>query len=351
MHKACIVAAGRVIDGQGSLQSVEAIERQLIAADVQHVSLTIDPLEAGWDTPVAPGHFRSGCAPIEAIASAQEMIASGQSRAVVIQGRDMLRTDYQHDKALRARRMAIYGEDCSIPQAYTQLAQAFMIRHDISEKTFLELASALYENYVRTASMRGRYIRPSQERFELVTSLFRSVDCANPVVDFTGRLIVLEQNLADTLNIPSAMQLQIAGVGLAQTSGDGPSHISQIARYDHLQQASHQASVQAGVDIAALFRADQALLEVYTCFPVVPIAFLLATGIAPDVQSISGILATQALTITGGMNIARGAWNNPALNGLIAMYETLTDATQKFGIVHGNGGLGYRQGVAILQKR
>ncbi|CAN5456015.1 hypothetical protein BH10PLA1_BH10PLA1_04670 [soil metagenome] len=63
------------------------------------------------------------------------------------------------------------------------------------------------------------------------------------------------------------------------------------------------------------------------------------------------LLAEHPVTIGGGMNIARAAWNNPALNGLIAMYETLdADSTATAGAVHGNGGLGYRQGVAILEK-
>ena len=49
-------------------------------------------------------------------------------------------------------------------------------------------------------------------------------------------------------------------------------------------------------------------------------------------------------------NIARAPWNNPALNAVIAMYETLCarSAPATVGAVHGNGGLGYRQGVAIL---
>ena len=48
------------------------------------------------------------------------------------------------------------------------------------------------------------------------------------------------------------------------------------------------------------------------------------------------------------MNLARAPWNNPALNGLITMYHQLMDSPQQFGLVHGNGGIGYRQGIAIL---
>jgi hypothetical protein len=52
--------------------------------------------------------------------------------------------------------------------------------------------------------------------------------------------------------------------------------------------------------------------------------------------------------------------NNPALNGLITLYhrlcndsadsEVAVDDELTLGLVHGNGGLGYRQGVGILEK-
>ncbi len=48
------------------------------------------------------------------------------------------------------------------------------------------------------------------------------------------------------------------------------------------------------------------------------------------------------------MNLAKGAWNNPALNALVVMYQRLLEGEEAIGLVHGNGGLGYRQGVAIV---
>jgi hypothetical protein len=50
------------------------------------------------------------------------------------------------------------------------------------------------------------------------------------------------------------------------------------------------------------------------------------------------------------MNLAKAAWNNPALNSLILMHHRLCDSSQKIGLIHGNGGLGYRQGVAIIER-
>ena len=50
------------------------------------------------------------------------------------------------------------------------------------------------------------------------------------------------------------------------------------------------------------------------------------------------------------MNFARAPWNNPALNGLIEMVNTMKDGPVKYGLIHGNGGIGEIQGVAILER-
>ena len=67
-------------------------------------------------------------------------------------------------------------------------------------------------------------------------------------------------------------------------------------------------------------------------------------------EEISEFLNEHTITVTGGMNLARAPWNNPALNGLITMYHRLCSGTETYGMVHGNGGLGYRQGVALVAK-
>ena len=56
------------------------------------------------------------------------------------------------------------------------------------------------------------------------------------------------------------------------------------------------------------------------------------------------------ITVTSGMNLGCAAWNNPALTALIVMVRGLTEGPIALGAVHGNGGLGYRQGVALLAR-
>jgi hypothetical protein len=69
--------------------------------------LIIDPLSVPWNDPLEENHFRSGCAPIQALARAREIIQNGIARTVVIEGDDPLKTGYERDE--RHRLMNVYG--------------------------------------------------------------------------------------------------------------------------------------------------------------------------------------------------------------------------------------------------
>jgi hypothetical protein len=92
------------------------------------------------------------------------------------------------------------------------------------------------------------------------------------------------------------------------------------------------------------------LLEAYTCYPPIPIALLLATGFVNNINKISEFLKHHEITVTGGMNIARAPWNNPALNGLIEVTKLLVKGNSQYGMVHGNGGIGEAQGITVLER-
>jgi hypothetical protein len=84
---------------------------------------------------------------------------------------------------------------------------------------------------------------------------------------------------------------------------------------------------------------------------VVPLAFLVETGLAEGtVASLRAALQTAPLTVTGGMNLARAPWNNPVLHALAVMWARLRqEARVEAGLLHGNGGLGGWQGLAVLR--
>lgn len=352
MSKALIISAAKTLDNLGSMQHCLDLEQRIEQLGHAILQLHIDPLSTDWHSPEAPLHFRSGCAPIEALAHARELIQQGQ-QAVLICGEDNLKTGYSRHQ--RLEQMAVYGPDQPLTEAYTDLARQFLHQHQVDEPCFRQIAHALFDNY--TLSYRNALsddfspeLLPNARWHQPITSLFRGVDCANPMVDFKGRLLIVGEALAERLACSAEQMLEIKAVGLSRLEQDGPEHIETIARYDHLRAAYRQCCQQAGVDFAERFKQGDGLLEAYTCYPVVPMAFLLASGLVDLLEQIPEFLQQHSITVTGGMNLAKAAWNNPALNALISMHHCLLNGDEHYGMVHGNGGLGYRQGVALLGK-
>jgi len=350
MKTPVLFAAGKTVDHTGDLSPIGRAEEKLNTSGAETVLLRIDPLSQGWNTPLDEGHFRSGCAPVEALSAACVLLRCGECDAVVIKGTDDIKTEYKNRQDKRRDLMNIYGGTCPLPEAYTRLAYAFIDTVNTTPEAFKKTARDLYDNYRRTAVKNNTYRRPDERWFGYITELFRGVDCANPLLDFSAGLVVGTPEAADLCRVPGKNRVGVLGVGLGETSGDGPGHINEIASFRHLSSAWNGACSQAGVDFRSLFFQGRALLEAYTCYPVVPMAFLLASGIAGSFDEISNILKNHDITITGGLNIARAPWNNPALNALVCMYECLCSSKERIGAVHGNGGLGYKQGVALIGK-
>ncbi len=346
MKEACLISAVRKINRSGYTSEFDEIISELENLGEKPVKLIIDPLKVPWNDTLEENHFRSGCAPIQALARAREIIQNDIARVVVIEGDDPLKTGYERDE--RHKLMNIYGDDYTLPEAYTDVARAFIIRNAITETEFKRLAGLLFENYQRTFRRTNPALDLDDMWFKPITPLFRGVDCANPLIDFSGKLLICDKSLAEQVGITNDKMVRIDGIGLGYT-GDGRENASSIAAYDHLKEAYSIACEQADIDFAAEYRVGKALLETYTCYPVVPMAFLLMSGIASSADHIPVILSQYEVTVTGGMNLARAPWNNPALNALITVYHLLREGSAKIAAVHGNGGMGFSQGVAILR--
>lgn len=354
MSQAYLVAAAKIADGEGSMASVEDRVQQLNTLGIPLHTLNIEPLDSDWSTPEQPDYFRSGCGPIEALEQACKLISEG-TPAVVIRGEDLIKTGYPRDERLQL--MAVYGDDYPLTNAYDDVAQQFIQHQQIDADTFCTIAESLFENYQRTylknlntnhEVVDTSQATPGARWFERITPLFRGVDCANPLVDFTGAILVCDAATTAALAIPAQERVTVKGVGLGRLPVDGKEAIETIVQYDHMASAYQQACAAAELDFRDAFMHGEALLDTYTCYPVVPMAFLLKTGMVDRIDRIPAFLKEYEITVTGGMNLARAPWNNPALNGLICMYQKLTAGNIRLGAVHGNGGLGYRQGVAIL---
>jgi hypothetical protein len=354
MKQSLIISVSKTIDSVGGMQHCLDIEAAIIQLDVDIHHLYIEPLSADWDADSKPDHFKSGCAPVEALGKAKSLIEQG-TRAVLITGEDDLKTGYQREERLRL--MSVYEQDYPLTQAYTDLARQFMCYHEIDVPTFKRISESLFDNH--KLSYRNALnddfkpsLLPDEKWYKPLTELFRGVDCANPLVDFSGRVLLCDEALADELGIAVDQRIKVSAVGLGQLSGDGRQYIDQIADYQHLKIAYQECCDAANIDFAADFRSGKALLETYTCYPVVPMAFLLVSGLVDMLEDIPEFLKKHSITVTGGMNLARAPWNNPALNGIITMVQRLLDGPEheEIGLIHANGGLGYRQGVALLER-
>lgn len=348
MKRKVILAGGKIQDGSGSLDHIDNIERKIISYGRKVVTLTIDSLAAGWRTPIAPHHFRSGASPVDALEYAGLLIDSKDADYVVISGRDYLRTGYTKEE--RKKLMDIYPGEFSIPEGYTRLAFSWMEINGFSRADFQEMADFLLANYRKTAVNEGLDLKIDEKWYEPVTGLFRGVDCANPYVDFTARLIVGDEDSLKNDDFEDATPVFVLATSVCQVAGDGKNYIAEIARFDHMKRAYKKACDEAGIDFRQKFLAGKAGLEVYTCYPVVPLAFLLNNKIAGCKDDLASLLEKYDVTQTGGMNFGKAAWNNPSLNALLAMREKVAAGKYELGLVHANGGVGYKQAVAILSK-
>nr|WP_320190013.1 hypothetical protein [uncultured Desulfobacter sp.] len=350
----------------------KAIEfNNILAADNKRVAyFFIDPLlhsfEAangfyfnilGCDDIKKINTYKTGAGPIQAITDANELIKNDLYDAVFIFGHDPLLSDTRHyGKETIKKAMEIF-EDVSLIQCYDLLARCLCRETDISNEDFRGLADRLFENYSRTFQggsgtqlnfPRGKVLH------DYGTDLFCLTDCANPNIDFAGGLIVTNTPTAEQLNIPKNSRVKVSGSGYTIVKGD-PKEINHITGngndlFAHLKNAFLQAQAEAQIDVIREFHNRNLLLEAYTCYPPIPIALLLVTGLVGNINDIHDFLKHNEITVTGGMNIARAPWNNPALNGLIQVTQRLVQGDRQYGMVHGNGGIGEAQGITILEK-
>jgi hypothetical protein len=342
-----IVAAGRVIDGQGSLCELTEARGDLEGHGARVVVYRIAPMSFGWHAPLPDGYLKSACAPIEGLISGGQRIAAGELDAVMIHGSDQIKSEFADKPAERHRLMQAYGGRTFV-EAFDDVAAAFRERMSISIDVFDELADCLFENYWATwTGLEPSASRPDEKWFSKITPHFRGVDCANPSIDFEGALLVTTKDRAFAAGFDPARSVLVKGLALKQCCEDGIEHVSEIVTYDHLKTAYTQACAQANVDVGQLMLDGRARIEIYSCFPVVPIGFLLATGLAADAHDIKQLLRHHPVTITGGLNLGRAPWNNSTLSAMVHATEMVREGTPVIG-VHSNAALGYKQGFAVL---
>ena len=348
-----IVAADSVVDGAGDLSSTDAARKQLKDKNYRVAEYEISSSTDGWQTDLPPHRLRCACAPLIAINQGRQLMVDGEIDAVVIQGREHLKSDFQGRKDERNRLMKIYGEGkCGILDGYEKLAQAFIAHHDISADDFRRTSGEIFENHWRVwQGLNPDATRPAETWFNPVTPLFRGVDCANPSVDYDGCLVIVSDEVLHETDFGLKSYSQIAACDVQQLCPDDPEFVEQIVSYDHIATCFANACAEANIDFKSVFRSNQALLDIYSCYSVVPMGFLMATGFVENFAEIPAFAEEFPFTITGGLNLAKAPWNNTTVQTLASMFHALkSNQTPNIGGVHSIGALGYLQGFTILKE-
>lgn len=370
-----ILYAKKIIDTRGKALSLESlrdvfsevieIQRKLINNRRKIAYFFIDPLMNHFEAAnqfyftvfcseeiTKINTYKSGASPIQALADAKELIDHGLYDAVFLFGYEPLLTNKQiYGKDIVTNSMKIF-ENESLIECYNKLAHLLRQELQLSKESFIELCDQLFRNYYRT------YCRVSKSEVKLErgrriddlgADLFHLTDCANPNIDFSGGVILASDEVCQLLEIPQEKRIRLSGVSYRMVEGN-PEKLEKIAAFSHLQHAFCEAERQAEIQVVEEFKKGNLLLEVYTCYPPIPLAFLFVNRFIDDMSELETFLANYEITVTGGMNFAKAPWNNPALNGLIEMYHLLMEKNVHYGLVHGNGGIGEVQGVAIIEK-
>ncbi|HAU0828256.1 TPA: hypothetical protein ACUNL2_002767 [Legionella pneumophila] len=350
MMKTFIIAADRTVDSFGSHQDTDNILNLAREKGLVVVTLEILSLAQGWQDKMKPHQFKSGASAMAAIERARKILSTKKADAVLIKGQDFLKTGY--GSCEREKFMKFYHENYTPLQGYNELVPLFLQKYKLDEKEYFKIRDALFENYTKTwKKINPANSMPHEKWYQPLTKYFRGVDCANPSVDYSGQIILSTEKVADVLNIPQKARVEILGNSFVKINLKGLVSLPKIAPYHHLKRAINKAITQAKLNFKDKFMNEKALLDAYTCFPIVPMALLYCLGLVNSLTEIPDLLKSYEVTVTGGLNLGKAPWSLTSLNALIVMRERLISSDKaKFGLVHGNGLFGNQQGITIIKK-
>lgn len=342
--KCFIIAGEKIVDGEGSFKESGAILKQAHKLNLKVVSLEIVNLAKRWEDKLSPNEFKSGASAMAAVEKARSLLKARRADLVVIKGSDYLKTGY--DKTARENYMKLYNDKYTPLEGYDQLVPMFLKANKFSEEEYFYLRDELFKNYLKT--WKGKL--PDERWFSPLTKYFRGVDCANPNIDYSGQIILSSEKSANALNIPTKKRIQIIGNSFTKLSIDGMESLPKVATYQHLKKTIDKAIKEAKVNFKKEYLSGKALLDAYTCYPVVPMGLILKLDLARNASDMKELLSRHEVTVTGGLNLARAAWNLTSLNSIIVMRDKLIkNKKYKIGLVHGNGSLGNQQGITVLK--
>ena len=194
-------------------------------------------------------------------------------------------------------------------------------------------SAALWAQYASVAAENpSAWIQdaPSAAQIEEVTAdnrminwPYRKLMVANPSVNQAAAIIVTSLAAARAANVAEDRIIHIWGGAAAQEAED----YLMRDRYDH--STAQTAVLKRSVEIAGGSADRLDLLELYSCFPVVPKMALRSLGLDPK---------RHRPTVTGGLTFFGGPLNNYMSHAVAAMVRRLRAGEGQLGLLYGQGG-------------
>jgi hypothetical protein len=153
-------------------------------------------------------------------------------------------------------------------------------------------------------------------------------------VNLASALLLTSTAVASSLNIPASKWIYPLG-------GAGTQDAAEFwHRPDFYSSPSISRSIDAALDVAQTRAAELDLIDIYSCFPIVPKIAAAHLGLP--------LTGGKALTLLGGLTSFGGAGNNYSMHALTEMTRQLRDGKGKKGLVLCNGGVLSYQYVVVL---
>ena len=156
-------------------------------------------------------------------------------------------------------------------------------------------------------------------------------------VNLASAVILISESFAKSIDIPQDKWVYPLG-------GAGTSDCAYFwERPNFYTSPSISRSLDAALDLSGLSCRDLDLIDVYSCFPIVP-------KLAAHHLGLNFIDREKPLTVLGGLTSFGGAGNNYSMHALTEMTRKIRAGQGKYGLVLCNGGLLSYQHVIVLGK-
>lgn len=154
-------------------------------------------------------------------------------------------------------------------------------------------------------------------------------------VNLAGAIILTSTTIAESLSIPPSKWIYPLG-------GAGTSDSSEFwTRPNFHSSPSISRSLSAALSVSNTDSSELDLIDIYSCFPIVP-------KIAATALNLPIVGGSKSLTLLGGLTSFGGAGNNYSMHALTEMTRQLRTGKGKKGLVLCNGGVLSYQYVVVL---